>query len=100
MSNLYQEIESKIDNLDNIQDWPSKVECIKEIKLEISMEQSKLNELVGSIQTGEYTSKKIKKDLNQLLELFDSSEMLEDKIKYYQLINAKINELSKQLFGE
>jgi NADH:ubiquinone oxidoreductase subunit D len=105
MSEIYKTLEKEVEQLESIENWSERVNKMKEIKENITVEQQKLNELVNMVLKDEVkeADKKKKKtdktDLESLVNIFKQSENLDDKIKYYHLINAHVNEVEKQLFS-
>jgi Zn ribbon nucleic-acid-binding protein len=101
MSEIYETLEKEVEQIDSIQNWTEKVNKIKELKKCIVNEQEKLNDLVNTILKNEqsYSNKKKKKiDLDYIVNSFKESENIDDKIKYYHLINYYVNQIEKQLF--
>ncbi len=105
MSEIYKIIEKEVEQLELIENWSQRVSKMKEIKEKIVTEQQKLNDLVNMVLKDDLkdADKKKKKndklDLESLVHNFKHAENIDDKIKYYQLINAHVNEVEKQLFG-
>jgi hypothetical protein len=103
---IYKNIEENIKKLDSIMKWNDKVNSMKEIKATIIMEQEQLNNIINSININEIepeieTKKKKKnKDIDTLLQLFNESETIENKIKYYNYICNNISNIEKELFRE
>jgi hypothetical protein len=99
----YNNIEQAINELNDINNWDIKIEKIKEIKKQITDYQIKLDELTNMIIKDELNIKKKKKhnklDFNTLVTNFNTTEKLDDKIKFYQLINIYISEVEKELFN-
>jgi hypothetical protein len=106
MSEIYKTLEKEVEQLESIENWSERVNKMKEIKDKITSEQQKLNELVNMVLKDEIkqdSDKKKKKsdktDLESLVNSFKNAENLDDKIKYYHLINSHVTEVEKQLFG-
>ena len=82
-------IEKKIDELDNISEWVDKITRITEIKEEITTQKEKITEYIDMINQEEYKKNKKMKNmsLDELLKLFNETE-------------AIIIELKSELFDE
>lgn len=105
MSEIYKLIEKEVEQLESIENWSDRVNKMKEIKERISSEQKKLNDLINMVLKDEVKAdgdKKKKKsdkmDLETLVNHFKQSDNLDEKIKYYHLINSHVSEVEKQLF--
>lgn len=105
MSEIYKTLEKEVEQLEAIENWSDRVHKMKEIKEKIASEQQKLNKLVNMVLKDEVNEidKKKKKpeklDLESLVNNFKQADNLDDKIIYYHLINAHVNEVEKQLFS-
>lgn len=99
----YKEIESKIDNINNVTNLTERINMIKEIKETIAEEQEKIGNNINMILNMdniiEPKKKKKSLDLNTLVESFNATELIEDKIKIYHNINYMINTIEKDLFS-
>jgi hypothetical protein len=95
-------IEKKIEELDNISEWVDKITRITEIKEEITTQKEKITEYIDMINQEEYKKNKKMKNmsLDELLKLFNETEELETKMKIYNTIQAIIIELKSELFDE
>jgi hypothetical protein len=88
-----EKLEKKIEELESNEKWSDMMERIKELKEEIAIEKERLNTMMDNITTINFEEIKLKKkynDMNVLVQRFNESETLEDKIKYYQYIGAFI----------
>lgn len=86
-----EKLEKKIEELESIKDWSDMMERIKELKEELAIEKERLNSLMDHITTINFEEIKLKKkynDMDVLVQRFNESETLEDKIKWYQYIGA------------
>jgi len=102
MSKIYNTLEKEVDQLESIENWSTRVNKMKEIKDKINVEQQKLNDLINIVlkdDVKEVANKNKTINLEKLINNFKQSENLDDKIKYYHLINSYINEVEKQLFS-
>jgi CII-binding regulator of phage lambda lysogenization HflD len=104
MLEIYKTLEKEVEELELIENWSDRVNKMKEIKEQITTEQQKLNDLVNIIVKDNiniYSDKKKKNklDLETLVNNFKYSENLDDKIKYYHLIQSYVNKIEKQLFN-
>jgi hypothetical protein len=104
MLEIYKTLEKEVEELELIENWSERVNKMKEIKEQITTEQQKLNDLVNIIVKDNiniYSDKKKKNklDLETLVNNFKYSENLDDKIKYYHLIQSYVNKIEKQLFN-
>lgn len=108
MSEIFKTLELEVQNLESIDSWNEKISKMKEIKEKILLEQQKLSELVNMVikneskQDNEIKKKKSKndkQDLDSLVSSFKDANNLEEKIKFYHLINTHINDVEKQLFS-
>lgn len=105
MSNTYTLLEKEIEDLVNIKNWDEKIEKIKIFKEKINNEKNRLSELTDSIMKDKYDIKNKKANktekltLDELIVLFENSNIVEEKIKIYNNINVYINNVEKQLFS-
>jgi len=106
MSEIYKTLEKEVEKMESIDNWNERVNKMKEIKEKITIEQQKLNELVNMVLKDDIkqdTDKKKKKsdkpDLETLVNSFKNAENLDEKIKYYHLINSSVTDVEKQLFS-
>lgn len=102
MSKIYNTLEKEVDQLESIENWSTRVDKMKEIKEKITVEQQKLNDLINMVlkdDVKKVANKNKTINLEKLINNFKQSENLDDKIKYYHLINSYINEVEKQLFS-
>ena len=98
-----EELENELNQIESITNWNDKYIKLKELKSKISEEQENIKDLIDKINNDEpiYEIKKKKLkglDLNELIENFNNSDNLEDKIKYYDMINYYIKDMDTQLF--
>ena len=93
-------LEKEIDNLDNIKEWDQKIQKMKEIKEEINLQKNKISKLLESINNGEVKKTKKDKDLSfdELLKKIETCENIDDKIKYFNQIQAFIKDSELELF--
>jgi len=96
MSNLI-EIESKIDSLNNLENWDKRINLVKEIKQDIKNEDSAINELLNNLDKVVAVSKK-KIKLEDAITEFDKITDINKKIEYYQFLNNHIKQLESELF--
>lgn len=105
MSEIYKSLEKEVEHLETIENWNERVNKMKEIKEKIVIEQQKLNDLInmvlknGSKEVDKKKKKTEKLDLENLVNSFKQSENIDDKIKYYNLINSYVSDIEKQLFS-
>lgn len=104
MLEIYKTLEKEVEELESIENWSERVNKMKEIKEQIATEQQKLNDLVNTIVKDDINvygdkKKKNKLDLETLVNNFKYSDNLDDKIKYYHLIQSYVNKIEKQLFS-
>ena len=98
-----EELENELTQIESINNWNDKYFKLKELKSKISEEQERIKDLIDKINNDEaiYEIKKKKLkglDLNELINNFNDSDNLEDKIKYYDMINYYIKDMESQLF--
>lgn len=101
MTQIYKILEKEVEQLELIENWGERVSKMKELKERIALEQDKLNALFNTVlkdETKDQNKKLEKVDLKILVDNFKQASELDDKIKYYQQINMKVNEVEKQLF--
>lgn len=94
--NMITNIQIKVDNLSNIDNWSERLNEIKQIKEEINKETTNINNILESLDkptsiTKEYNIDKIINDFNKV--------DLSKKIKYYQYINNHIKNIENELFN-
>lgn len=96
------DIEKKINNLDDILDWSSKIKKMKELKEQIITHRDKLNSFIEIINSGDIKKNKKKKDLSldDLLKQFEETENIEEKVKLFNLIQYIIKENERELFED
>jgi len=97
-----EQLENEIQSLESIKNWNEKITKTKALREKISKQKKKLEDLVNSIIKNEIPMKKPKKfpTLDSMIQQFESSSSIDDKIKYYTWINFYINEMEKELFTE
>lgn len=103
MSTKYKSIEIELDNLEKIDNWNDKVQHMKELQEEINNEKDRLNNLMDMVINDNFKDIKKKKtdlDLESLVELFNESEIIDDKVKIYQKIHKHISDIEKVLFDK
>lgn len=100
-------LEKEIEGLDDIKEWSDKIIKMKELKEKISLQKSKINTLLETINSGEVKkAKKTKKDkeskvnLDDLLKEFETCENVDDKVKLFNQIQMLIKESELELFDE
>lgn len=98
-----EELENELNQIDLLNNWNDKYIKLKELKSKISEEQENIKDLIDKINNDEpiYEIKKKKLkglNLNELIDNFNNSDNLEDKIKYYDMINYYIKDMDTQLF--
>jgi hypothetical protein len=86
-------IESKIKELYEIQDWSQRIDQIKNIKSMIQTENDNYNTTLASLD--KVSVKKY--NIDKIITEFNESP-LDKKIKYYQYLNTYINSIEKELF--
>lgn len=104
--NVYNKIETDINNIDMIEKWENKIIKIKEIKTEISTEIDKLNQYIDMISSNtllqnnkDIKMKKKYNDIDLLLSKFNESIHVDDMIKYYMLICIYIDNIENELYN-
>jgi len=107
MNNEMIELEKEIEGLDDIKEWSDKIIRMKELKEKITLQKSKINILLETINSGEVKkAKKTKKDkeskvnLDDLLKEFETCENVDDKVKLFNQIQMLIKESELELFDE
>jgi hypothetical protein len=107
MNNEMIALEKEIEGLDDIKEWSDKIIKMKELKEKISLQKSKINTLLETINSGEVKkAKKTKKDkeskvnLDDLLKEFETCENVDDKVKLFNQIQMLIKESELELFDE
>lgn len=98
-----EELENELTQIESINNWNDKYVKLKEFKSKINEEQEKIKDLIDKINNDEaiyeIKKKKLKNlDLNELINNFNDSDNLEDKIKYYDMMNYYIKDMESQLF--
>jgi hypothetical protein len=102
MSELYRTLEKEVDELDSIENWNEKINKMRDIKQRVAAEQHKLNGLINSILKNEINVEldlETGIELDTLISSFRTSNSIEDKLKYYYLINGHINQVTEELFN-
>ena len=107
MNNEMIALEKAIEELDDIKEWSDKIIRMKELKEKITLQKSKINILLETINSGEVKkAKKTKKDkeskvnLDDLLKEFETCENIDDKVKLFNQIQMLIKESELELFDE
>ena len=107
MNNEMIALEKAIEELDDIKEWSDKIIRMKELKEKITLQKSKINILLETINSGEVKkAKKTKKDkeskvnLDDLLKEFETCENVDDKVKLFNQIQMLIKESELELFDE
>jgi len=107
MNNEMIALEKEIESLDDIKEWSDKIIKMKELKEKITLQKSKINTLLETINSGEVKkAKKTKKDkdskvnLDDLLKEFETCENVDDKVKLFNQIQMLIKESELELFDE
>lgn len=95
-------LEKEIESIDDILDWSSKINKIKELKEKITTYRNKLNSFIDIINLGDIKKNKKKKNvsLDDLLKQFEESEDIEEKVKLFNQIQFIIKENEMELFEE
>ena len=94
--NTITNIESKINSLNDINEWSERLNQIIEIKKEINNETKNINNILETLDepvilTKEYNINKVINDFNKV--------DLSKKIKYYQYLNNYIKNIENDLFN-
>ena len=107
MNNEMIALEKAIEELDDIKEWSDKIIRMKELKEKTTLQKSKINILLETINSGEVKkAKKTKKDkeskvnLDDLLKEFETCENVDDKVKLFNQIQMLIKESELELFDE
>jgi hypothetical protein len=103
MNTTYKTIESELEKLEEIDNWNDKVKCMQELQEQIKSEKDKLNDLMEMVINDDFKDTKKKKnnlDLDSLIESFNESENINEKVKIYQDIHKQISDIEKQLFNK
>ena len=107
MNNEMIALDKEIEGLDDIKEWSDKIIKMKELKEKITLQKSKINTLLETINSGEVKkNKKTKKDkdskvnLDDLLKEFETCENIDDKVKLFNQIQMLIKESELELFDE
>ena len=107
MNNEMIALEKEIEGLDDIKEWSDKIIKMKELTEKITLQKSKINTLLETINSGEVKkAKKTKKDkdskvnLDDLLKEFETCENIDDKVKLFNQIQMLIKESELELFEE
>jgi hypothetical protein len=97
-----EQLEKEIQSLESIKNWNEKITKTRALREKISKQKKKLEELVNLVVKNEIPIKKPKKfpSLDSMIHDFESSSLIEDKIKYYTWINLYISDMEKELFTE
>ena len=111
MSNNYIKLERELNMLENIEDWNEKIEMMKTLKTKIGKEQERLSELINIVSKDDIKEELVNKlydniktendnnNLKLLIEQFEKSTNIEEKISLFNNINIIINKIEKQLFN-
>ena len=94
--NMITNIESKIDNLNNINEWSKRIGEIKNIKEEINNETKNINNIMASLDEPVNITKEY--NINKVINDFGKVD-LSKKIKYYQYLNNYIKNIENELFS-
>jgi hypothetical protein len=105
MNKEINDIEKDCENLNNIENWSDRLIKIKEIKERINIETEKLNNFIESLNSSDIKKPKKSKEfknlsLDELLDLYNKSENIEEKIKLFNYIQYFIKEIELELFDE
>ena len=114
MSKEIQDFEKEVNSIDDIKEWSKKMVKIKEIKDKIVNEIKKMNELLENLNGNEIKKPGIKdtslkskaflpkkkKDLDNLLEEYENTKNLEEKVKLFNHIQYLIKECEGELFDK
>jgi len=95
MNNIDKDIK-KLNNI-NINNLDDRIKMIRKLNLTIEKEKTKYEDLLNNFENTKESKKFTTKTLNELLNLFESSN-LEDQIKIYKSFSLKIDAISKELF--
>jgi hypothetical protein len=92
---MSKKIESKINNLNNINEWSDRLNKIVEIKKNIDEETQHINNILKSLDDPVNITKEY--NINKIIDDFDKVD-LPKKIKYYQYLNQHIKNIENDLF--
>ena len=96
-------IERNIEKLEALQDTDivSRIDLITKINKYIDEEKEKLSATLENIDNDSKLHKKYEdKSIKELQELFETSKSVKDKIKIYQTIKIKVDEIVNNLFDK
>lgn len=93
--NTIANLESKINNLNYINEWSERLDKIIEIKKEIKDETKNINNILETLDDPTSSTKEY--NINKVITDFSKVD-LSKKIKYYQYLNSHIKNLENELF--
>ncbi len=93
--NTITNLESKINNLNYINEWSERLDKIIEIKKEIKDETKNINNILETLDDPTSSTKEY--NINKVINDFSKVD-LSKKIKYYQYLNSHIKNLENELF--
>jgi hypothetical protein len=91
-----EQIQKKIDNLNNISKWSERLTEIKNIKEDINKETDNINNILELLD--EPTSITKEYNLDKIINDFSKVD-LSKKIKYYQYLNQHVKNIENELFN-
>jgi hypothetical protein len=92
------EINKLLIDIEKSNNWNNKVILMKTTKEKINQEEIKLNLLLETLDDNiKINTKKI--NFDDLIENYNKSDIINDKIKLYQTMNSYINKLKNELFN-
>lgn len=96
------DIEKEIEKIEKIPEWSEKIILMKNIKEQISEQKTKINQYIEMINSGVYKKNKKMKNmtLDYMLEQFNNTSDMENKVILYNTIQANIIEITSELFDE
>ena len=95
MSDKIEDIENRINDLMNIDNWNEKIVEIKSIKNDIDIENNNINNFLSNLDAEIISNKEY--DIDKIINNFSKYE-LSKKIRYYQYLNKYINNMENELF--
>jgi hypothetical protein len=93
--NIITQLENKINNLNDINEWSDRLNAIIEIKKDINEETQNINNILESLDEPITITKEY--NINKIINDFDKVD-LSKKIKYYQFLNKHIKSIENDLF--
>lgn len=93
------EITDLYTQLENCSNWNEKIKLIELINNKINEEELCINNKIESLNDIPKITKKKKINIDELVDNFEKTINLEEKIIMYQDLNAVINKLNSDLFS-